>query len=161
MSSSSSDSVDRAADRTDRVFRNHPLVTGVWAGAVATAVMTLFRLPVARSLPPTGAFWEQYAGGDPDALGPAFLLHFLYGVGGGVAFAVVVGRTLRDRGLIATLLGGVLYGLLLSVFGTQVVLGRLLDMDLDADEAIVFHAGHVVYGLTVGIWFGTRKPYDR
>ncbi|WP_224332922.1 hypothetical protein [Haloprofundus halobius] len=158
-SPSQSPDVDRAADRTDRVFRSHPLVTGVWAGAIGTAVMTLFRLPVARSLPPTGAFWEQYAGGDPDAIGPAFLLHFLYGIGGGVAF-VPVARTIRDRGLTTTLFVGVLYGLALSVFGTRVMLRRLLGMDLDHDEAVVFHAGHVVYGLTIGIWFGTREPHD-
>ncbi|KTG11051.1 hypothetical protein AUR64_06470 [Haloprofundus marisrubri] len=121
--------------------------------------MTLFRLPVSRSLPPTGAFWERYAGGDPDALTPAFLLHVLYGVGGGVAFAVV-GRALRGRELTTTLAAGVLYGLVLSVFGVRVVLGRLLGMELDHDEAVVFHAGHVVYGLTVGIWFGTREPHD-
>ncbi|WP_117592946.1 hypothetical protein [Haloprofundus halophilus] len=159
MSSASSDPVDRVADRTDRAFRDRPLVTGVWAGLVGTAVMTLFRLPVARSLPPTGAFWEQYAGGDPDALGPAFLLHFLYGAGGGVAFAPVA-RALRGRGLTTALAVGVLYGLVLSVFGTRVVLTRLLGMDLDYDEAVVFHAGHVVYGLTVGIWFGTREPHE-
>jgi len=36
------------------------------------------------------------------------------------------------------------------------VLERVLDMDPAADERLVFHAGHLVYGLGLGTWFGSR-----
>ena len=51
--------------------------------------------------------------------------------------------------------GGV-YGLALSVFGERVMLQWFLGMDLDTDESAVFHAGHLVYGLALGAWVGSR-----
>jgi len=44
----------------------------------------------------------------------------------------------------------------LSAFGTQVVLQELLDIRLEADELALFHAGHLVYGLSLGAWVGSR-----
>jgi hypothetical protein len=32
----------------------------------------------------------------------------------------------------------------------------LLDMDLDTDEPAVFHAGHLIDGLALGAWVGSR-----
>ncbi|MFB6129881.1 MAG: hypothetical protein ABEJ28_03560 [Salinigranum sp.] len=61
-----------------------------------------------------------------------------------------VGRERRGTGL------GFLYGVLLSLFGVSVVLERLLGMDLEPDERFVFHVSHVVYGLTLGAWFGSN-----
>jgi len=43
----------------------------------------------------------------------------------------------------------------LSAFGTQVVLQELLDIRLEADELALFHAGHLVYGLSLGAWVGS------
>lgn len=100
-------------------------------------------------------------GGDADDHPVAgALLHLAYGVAAGVPFAYVLGRAggstewaAEGRGAVA----GVLYGLVLSAFGLRVLLERLLALDLDADERLVFHLGHVVYGLTLGTWIGSRS----
>jgi hypothetical protein len=135
------------------------LTTGVVAGFVATVVMTAFREPTARSLPPTSDFLSRWFGGDAgDYLVSSILLHLAYGVGGGIAFGL--GWTRREartdepetRGLIL----GSLYGIALSLFGEHVVLKYLVAMELETDESAVFHAGHLIYGLTVGVWFGSR-----
>jgi hypothetical protein len=135
--------------------------TGLLAGAFATVVMTVFRAPVARSPPPPAWFWAKFvAGGDPeDHAAPALVLHLVYGSVAGAAFGLLAGprtgagEARRERR--ATAFGAV-YGLCLSGFGAAVVLGRLLDMDLDPDERFVFHVGHLVYGLALGTRFGSR-----
>lgn len=137
---------------------------GVKGGLIATAVMSVYRLPVFRALPPTAAFWAQYVGGGDAAQYPGLglVLHFLYGGVAGGVFGLVFDRInfpsatdLRRGGLVA----GVAYGLLLSAIGDWLVFRRLLDEELDADEALVFHVGHVVYGLTLGTWMGTREAF--
>ena len=119
-------------------------------------------MPISKSLPPTANFYAKYVGGgDPEQYTfQGIVLHLLYGAFGGAVFAVLFGRerpeTEVGRETRGALLG-LVYGLLLSAFGNQVLLRRLLDMDLEADERLVFHLGHVVYGLTLGIWFGSRE----
>ena len=140
---------------------------GTVGGLLATIVMTAYRLPIARSLPPTAAFWARYVGsGDAeDYAGTGLLLHLGYGAGAGAVFGAlfrIAGldaysehvRETRGIGL------ATLYGVALSVFGSRVVLGRLLGMDLDADEALVFHVSHVIYALTLGTWVGSRVGSD-
>ena len=133
---------------------------GVRGGIVATAVMTVYRMSITNSLPPTAHFWAKYVGsGDPeDYPVVALVLHLLYGVGGGLAFSTLFEPRARGpevrkerRGA----LWGVLYGAALSVFGARVVLGRLLGMDLAPDERWIFHVSHAVYGLTLGTWIGS------
>jgi hypothetical protein len=145
------------------------LAEGAKAGLVATLTMTAYRLPISRSLPPTAQFWAKFvSGGDPDDHPVAAIaLHLLYGVGGGTAFGAITplgserpsSDDSRETARIEAvgLLWGVLYSAALSVFGERVVLGRLLGMDLDADESLVFHAGHLVYGLTLGTMYGSRS----
>lgn len=168
--------------------RLHGLLTGAVAGAFATVVMTVYRAPLARALPPTAEFWAKFvAGGDPeDHPLPALALHLLYGIGGGAAFGFL--RPERRRlGLLAdaddggtggpsgtdadgdtdaekeaeselsALIWGLAYAAVLSVFGERVVLGAVLDMDLSADESLVFHAGHLIYGAALGAWVGSRR----
>lgn len=134
---------------------------GIQGGLIATLVMTAYRLPISGSLPPTANFWAKYVGGgDPDDYPlQGIVLHLLYGtIAGGVFGALVPssgGDTearLEERE--AALAVG--YSIVLSVFGSRVVLGRVLGMDLEPDEALVFHLGHVVYGLTLGTWMGSR-----
>jgi hypothetical protein len=143
------------------------LTEGAKGGLVATLTMTAFRLPVARSLPPTARFWAKFvSGGDPDDNPVAAIaLHLLYGIGGGVGFGLLAPMAAQNpaddhretaRNEAVGLLTGTLYGVALSVFGERVVLERLLDMDPAADERLVFHAGHLVYGLSLGTWFGSR-----
>jgi hypothetical protein len=122
--------------------------------------MTIFRMPTSKSLPPTAQFWATYVGsGEPEEYpGIALILHLLYGVVGGIVFALLTPGT-RDAEEVAESKGailGTIYGIALSIFGTQVVLERILGIDPDRDERLVFHISHVVYGLTLGTWVGSR-----
>ena len=138
------------------------LRTGASGGFVATIVMTAFRLPISRSLPPTDEFWRTYVsrnGGESATL-PAILLHLLYGTGAGVAYAILRGRPAESDTAAAERRGvvtAVAYSLVLSVFGLRVLLNGLLDQELDSHEALIFHLGHVVYGITLGAWLGSRS----
>ncbi len=134
--------------------------------------MTVYRLPVTRSLPPTADFWAQFVGdGAPeDYPVPALVLHFIYGGTAGAAFAASLrGRESVDAddprydrqrgpptysGEVPTTVAGLLYGLALSAFGERFVLGGLLDVD--PDDRVAFHVGHALYGITLGAWVGTR-----
>ncbi len=124
--------------------------------------MTAYRLPVARSLPPTATFWAKYVGGGDPSDYPvvALVLHLLYGAGGGVAFASAFRASERTPTEWEGVAAGTIFGVVLSVFGSRVVLGELLDRSLDPDEALVFHVGHLVYGLTLGTWIGSRLRDD-
>lgn len=137
-------------------------VRGVIGGLVATVLMTLYRFPLFRALPPTAEFWAKYVGGgEPEEyFSEGLVLHFLYGAaaGGlfGAAFSRMRFRTERGRrlGAIGLSLG---YGVVLSVFGTRVVFKRLLDETLEPDEGTVFHVGHAIFGLTLGTWMSSRE----
>ncbi|WP_225332948.1 hypothetical protein [Halomicrobium urmianum] len=152
-----------AADETT-TGRARWTARGGVGGLIATVVMTVYRIPTTRSLPPTAEFWAQYvAGGDPDDHPvPALLLHLLYGFSGGAAFGALYpaferrasSDTAREAGGTAL---GALYGLAMSVFGARVVLGRVLGQDLDGTERLVFHVGHLVYGLTLGSWVASES----
>jgi hypothetical protein len=58
------------------------------------------------------------------------------------------------RGEIKITLYGLLYGIALSAFGEWIVLNRILDVE--PDDRFAFHVGHVLYGITLGAWVGTR-----
>ena len=171
------ESVDRdaATDASDRRIgvRNVPisgsgsrilrgLIRGVVGGVVGTVLMTLYRFPVFRALPPTADFWATYVGGGDAETYPAvgLLLHFLYGGVAGGLFGVGIGllgfRSERERRL-----GGLglalAYGLGLSAFGTRFVFRFLLDEELEPDEAVIFHVGHAIYGLALGTWISSRE----
>ncbi len=140
---------------------------GAVGGGIATLVMSAYRLPVADSLPPTAEFWAEYvSGGEPDDHPvAALLLHLVYGAGGGAAFAVLFERFRDDARSDSKLeAGGVvlgaLYGLVLSAVGERVMLGWLLDTDLDATESLVFHVSHLVYGLSLGSWLAAEATPD-
>lgn len=157
--------VERAEATVVDAVSSRPLVLGLEGGLVATAVMTAFRMPISHSLPPTGAFWATFvgSGGPDDHPVPALVLHAAYGALAGAVFAAAFVPRVRgsdaDRELAGALWGSI-YGLALSAFGLRVVLGRLLGMELDRDERLVFHAGHVVYGLTLGTWLGSNVEPD-
>ena len=138
------------------------VLRGVVGGIIATAIMTLYRFPVFRALPPTAEFWASVvSGGKPEQYPViAFFLHFVYGAGAGGVFGYLFSklrfRSERERRLGATVLA-LCYGVALSVFGTRVIFRHILDERLEPDEAIIFHVGHVIYGLTLGTWMSSRE----
>lgn len=155
-----------AEDSRERGFLRWAL-NGAVGGAFATVVMTAYRMPVAASLPPTARFWAEYvAGGEPeDHPLPALALHLAYGAAAGTVFGALFrtfGRTREreDERETSGVVLGTLYALGLSVFGERVVLGGLLATDLDATESLVFHVGHLVYGLSLGSWVASGSTYE-
>jgi hypothetical protein len=142
----------------------HAAIRGIMGGIVATAVMTLYRLPIFRALPPTAEFWARFVGGGDAEQYPlhGLILHFGYGAAaGGVfgpAFATIDRRTRLDRERLG-IVSGLTYGLVLSVIGHRIIFQRVLGRELADDEAIVFHVGHTIYGLTLGTWFGSHERF--
>lgn len=161
------------AGRTELVGRAR---RGLEGGLLATLVMTVYRLPVSRSLPPTAEFWATFVSqNDPQgAAVPALVLHAGYGGATGVVFAALLGhrRSVTGdefdaesppgpptyTGEVSTAALGVLYGAVLSVVGERLVLGRLLG--IDPDDRVAFHIGHLLYGTALGAWVGTRTEAD-
>lgn len=72
---------------------------GLQAGFVATLIMTAFRLPIMRSLPPSANFWSTYvAGGEPEDYPiVGLLLHLLYGTLGGAVFGSIFALLSAER----------------------------------------------------------------
>lgn len=121
--------------------------------------MTFYRFPVFRALPPTADFWAKYIGdGDPESYpGTGLVLHFLYGgAAGGLFGAVISALELQSNreGSLGVIELSLAYGLALSGFGTRFVFRHLLDEELEPDESVIFHLGHVIFGLTLGTWLG-------
>ena len=136
-------------------------VRGLQAGFVATLIMTAFRLPIVRSLPPSANFWAQYvSGGDPEEHTVAgIVLHLLYGTSAGAVFGGIFAALEAERAIEPEQRGivwGGVYGMVLSALGSQFMLRELLDVRLEADELALFHAAHLVYGVSLGAWVGSR-----
>ena len=135
------------------------LKEGLVGGFFATVVMTIFREPTARSLPPTAELIAQYTGGDPEEYHVSSLtLHGLYGIVGGALFSLLFGEHINETSEPETvgLIAGAVYGTVSSLFGERVVLRHVLGMDLETDESAIFHTGHLIYGLALGAWIGSR-----
>lgn len=153
-------------DDSDRQGVLQRVRVGAAGGLVATVVMTAFRLPISRSLPPTDEFWRRYVrrDGSGSATVPALLLHLLYGAGAGVAYVALEPRLVgtdptrpsEARAELRGVVTAVGYSLVLSAFGLRVLLDWLLDEELEPDEELIFHLGHAIYGITLGAWLGSR-----
>jgi len=160
--------LSRTARTTDRLPESsrgiHAVVAGLrglQAGFVATLIMTAFRLPIMRSLPPSANFWSTFVGGGEPEEYPVIglLLHLLYGTLGGAVFGGIFGLLSAERSIEAEQRGivwGAVFGMASSAFGNQIMLDELLDIQLEADELTLFHAGHLVYGIALGAWVGSR-----
>ena len=156
-----SDSDDRIAGRSSEEHVAYAVLRGLQAGFVATLIMTAFRLPIMRSLPPSANFWAQYVrGGEPEEYPLAGLgLHVLYGTINGAVFGGLFALLKSERAIEPEqrgLVWGSVYGMGLSAFGSQIMLDEILGVRLEADELALFHAGHLVYGLALGAWVGSR-----
>ena len=158
---SSTEDGDDEDTTLDEIFDIRTWILGFRGGLIATGVMTAFRMPISWSLPPTANFWAQYvAGGElQEHRIEAMILHFLYGAAAGSVFAGVFAaidpRTPLEpetEGLLA----GFLYSIPFTWTGEAVMLHRMLEMDLESDESMIFHAGHLIYGITLGAWIGSR-----
>ena len=152
---------DENAESGGRPSLPGAIARGIQGGAVATFVMTAFRLPLLRSLPPSANFWARYAGdGEPEDYPLIGLfLHAGYGIGAGAAFGVLFSLLTAERSIEPEqrgLVWGSVFGMGLSAFGSQVMLKTLLEIELDPDELALFHAAHLVYGLALGAWVGSR-----
>ncbi|KYH26688.1 hypothetical protein HAPAU_17880 [Halalkalicoccus paucihalophilus] len=151
---------DANGDGTGPIHVARSLFRAAQGGAFATVVMTVFRLPILRSLPPSANFWAKYVGnGHPEEYtGMGILLHFLYGISFGALFGLLYPRLNLPESASETegVVWGTVFGLALSVFGERVMLNRLLDIDLGSDAETVFHASHAVYGIALGTWVGSR-----
>jgi hypothetical protein len=154
--------------QTDQQSRRRRVVgeilRGCVGGCIATVVMTVYRLPIFNGLPPTAEFWARYVGGgDADQyFVQGLVLHFLYGTVAGGAYGLLHSRFHESNPMsreVVSVLSGLLYGLSLSVFGSRVLFVRVLGRELRAEDALVFHVGHVIYGLTLGTWMGDRERY--
>lgn len=147
--------------RTEPRQRLRSLLLGLLGGIYATFVMTLFRMPISNSLPPTAAFLTKFLGGEPDEYTvSAFALHVAYGAAGGAAYGFLFETSdARTRGglELREIVKAVVYSVGLSLFGSRVILSKVLGMDLERHEALIFHVGHVVYGLSLGAWVGSNR----
>jgi len=152
---------DRLPESSRGIHAAVAALRGLQAGFVATLIMTAFRLPIMRSLPPSANFWAMYVGnGDVDDYpGIGLVLHLLYGTINGAIFGGLFALFSAERSIEAEQRGivwGAIFGLVLSAFGNQIMLNRVLDTQLEADEIALFHAGHLVYGISLGAWVGSR-----
>lgn len=155
---------ESAAGATDgRRGVGRPSLDGAVGGFLGTVTMTVYRLPLFDGLPPTAEFWARFVGdGDPSEYPfQALALHLLYGSGAGSVLALALSRVDLDRRGHRTTAAGVAFGAVLSAFGSRVLLRRLLGIRMDARESLVFHAGHLVYGLSLGTWIGTEGTIGR
>lgn len=139
---------------------------GLVGGLVATVVMTAYRLPVFRALPPTAEFWARYVGGGEAERYPlqGLLLHLGYGTAAGGVYGLLASAldrrdpAARER---AGLLAGLAYGLALSIVGARLIFVRVLGRELQSEHALVFHVGHAIYGMTLGTFVAGREAVGK
>ena len=132
------------------------ILTGLIAGLVATIVMTVFMMSLGDdSPPPTSALWAKYVGdeGPESYMKQGMLLHMLYGIGAGVAFAVgatALALNIGAGALVGSVLWGVAFGLVLMVGGMVFWMRIVLAMEPDPKTMGTFGFFHLVYGVVLG-----------
>ena len=132
------------------------VLTGLIAGLIATVVMTMFMMTMGDdSPPPTAAFFAKYIGdGGPEAyVKQGMVLHMLYGVTAGVAFAVGSTALALDVGadaLVGSVLWGLAFGLVLMIGGMLFWMRVVLAMEPDPKTMGALGFFHVVYGVVLG-----------
>ncbi|MFC7074084.1 hypothetical protein ACFQJ7_01975 [Halovenus rubra] len=127
---------------------------GVAGGLLATLVMTMLMMALGDdSPPPTAAFWSKYVGdGAPtDYMMQGMVLHFLYGLGAGVALAVVLPLVGFETVTLVTAVGvGLAYGFVLFAFAAVFWMKIVLAMDPEPPQVAQFLLFHLVYGAVLG-----------
>jgi len=129
---------------------------GLVGGIVATVVMTAFMMALGDdSPPPTAMLVAKFADGDPDDYAmPGMALHFLYGIGAGVAFAVGLPFVLEDPGIAVATGLGLAYGVVLMLVGMAFWMRGVIGLEPDRDTMQMFAVVHAVYGLVLGAIVG-------
>lgn len=133
------------------------LLSGLAGGLVATIAMTVFMLALGDdSPPPTAALWAKFVGDEgPESYVPqGMLLHVLYGVGAGVAFALALPLAVGEVTLVNAVGLAVAYAAVLTVVGAVVWMKGVLGMDPGRATAMQFGFFHLVYGLVLGGFVG-------
>ena len=132
------------------------ILSGLVGGLVATIVMTMFMMGLGDdSPPPTAALWAKYVGdeGPESYMMQGMVLHMLYGIGAGGAFAVGVtalGLGVGAGVLTTSLLWAVIYGLALTVVGAIFWMRIVLAMEPEPKMVGMFAFFHLVYGIVLG-----------
>jgi hypothetical protein len=134
------------------------LLGGLVGGVAATIVMTIFMMALGDdSPPPTALLWSKYIGdGDPDEyMMPGMALHMLYGIGAGVALAVVLPLVgFRNIELLTATVAGLGYGFVLFVFAAAFWMNVVLGLDPEPKQVGSFLLFHLIYGLVLGAVLG-------
>lgn len=130
------------------------LLTGVVGGFVATVAMTAVMMVLGDgSPPPTAELVAKVAGGEPaDHKMPGMILHLLYGVGAGAAFAVGYTFAALPADAVWQIGSATVYGFLLFVVGAVFWMKTVLDKEPGKDEVKLFLVVHLVYGAVLGGW---------
>lgn len=136
------------------------IIDGVIGGVLATIVMTMFMMTMGDdSPPPTAAFYAKYIGDEgPDAyMKEGMLMHMMYGLGAGVAFAAIgiVGAFLfTPVTLVNGVLNGLVYGFILFVGAAVFWMKIVLAIEPEPPQIASFLFFHLVYGAVLGGWVG-------
>jgi|AntRauTorcE11898_2_1112593.scaffolds.fasta_scaffold47450_2 hypothetical protein len=133
------------------------LINGLAGGLVATIVMTTFMMALGDdSPPPTAALWAKYVGdGSPEEyMMQGMVLHMLYGISAGVAFALLLPVLGISLTLTTVLALGLAYGIGLTVIGAVVWMKLVLGMDPEPTIIGLFLLFHLIYGGVLGAWIG-------
>ena len=130
------------------------LLGGLVGGVVATIVMTVFMTALGDdSPPPTAVFWSKYIGdGDPDeSMMPGMALHMFYGIGAGIALALILPLVGFGDVALRVVLGiGLGYGFVLFVFAAAFWMNVVLALDPEPKQVGSFLLFHLIYGGVLG-----------
>jgi hypothetical protein len=128
------------------------IIGGLVGGFVATIVMTAVMMVMGDGgPPPTAQLVAKFADGDPeDYAMPGMALHFLYGIGAGAVFAVVLPLVVSDPSIAVAVGLGLVYGLVLMAVGMVGWMRGVIGMEPDSDMMMMFGTVHVVYGVVLG-----------
>lgn len=134
------------------------IVNGLIGGLIATVLMIAFMMTLGGDDPPPPAlFWSKYVGdeGPESYLMIGMLLHFVYGISAGGAFAIGIDLLSLDIAdpIVATAYG-LGYGILLFIVGAVFWMNIVLKLDADRKQVMLFLFFHLVYGAVLGAWLG-------
>ena len=135
------------------------LIDGLVGGFIATIVMTILMMVLGDDTPPpTALFWSKFVGdGEPsDFMMQGMVLHLLYGVMAGGAFAVIASflDMINVAALETAILWGLVYGVALFVGAAVFWMKLILGIEPERKMVGMFLFFHLIYGAILGAWIG-------